>query len=54
MSWQQIAMIVWIALELGIGLEQSGEPKKGTYKFYPVVIGMAILTFILYTGGFWN
>ncbi len=54
MSWQQVAMIVWLVIDIVVGLMEAGKPKEGTYRFGPVLIGTALVWYILYSAGFWN
>jgi len=54
MSWQQIVMIVWLAMCVGIGLVQHGKPKQGYYNALIYLLSMALIAYILWSGGFWN
>ena len=54
MSWQQVVIIVWFALTLGVSLVMDGQPKTGKHSFVSDLIGVLILAAILYTGGFWS
>ena len=54
MSWQQIAMIVWMSLAVGLELAFHGEPRSGKHSFWTALIGVGIQAVILYTGGFWG
>ena len=54
MKWQQIAMIVWLAIDVAGAVLLDGEEKKGEYRALPMLITALLLGMILYTGGFWN
>lgn len=54
MNWQQIYMIVYLGLVVGIGLAEHGKPKKGYNNFWFSLIGAGIIAAVLYTGGFWE
>jgi len=54
MSWQQITMMVYIALMLVCGMIVNGQPRTGKHSFVDVFLSMALLFIILYTGGFWD
>lgn len=54
MSWQQIAMIIWISWIVLLGLFEHGKPRKGEGNFFVSLFSAALLTVILYTGGFWR
>ena len=54
MGWQQIVVIVYLALLLIGGLILDGKPRSGTYRFASVLFEVVALFALLYTGGFWN
>ena len=54
MSWQQIAIIIWYALIIGINLAKNGEPQRGKYSVWTAIVSVAVQALILYTGGFWK
>ena len=54
MSWQQIAMIIWLTMALGIGLADHGKPKTGKTSFWMTAASVGTVAAILYTGGFWK
>lgn len=54
MSWQQVAVIVWLAIDVVFGVIYHGEPKTGRYNAVSTIIGIGIFVTLLYTGGFWK
>ena len=54
MSWQQIAVIIYIAFMLLAGVALDGKPRTGKYSYASVSIEMILLFIVLYTGGFWG
>lgn len=54
MSWQQVAVIVWLAINVVFGVIHDGEPKTGRYNAVSTIIGIGIFVTLLYTGGFWK
>ena len=54
MNWQQIAIIIWEAMILGIGLVEHGKPRTGKNNFWISLASVATMVAILYTGGFWK
>ena len=54
MSWQQIVMIIWIAMGIGIGIVQHGKPKQGYYNIWIDLISTTLMVYVLWSGGFWN
>lgn len=54
MSWQQIAIIIWLAMAVGNGLVQHGKPKRGYNSVWIDIISTALMAYILWSGGFWN
>jgi hypothetical protein len=54
MGAPQITLIILWALALGITAEQHGKPKKGNESFWRSLLSVAIISAILWWGGFWN
>ena len=54
MKWQQITMIVYLALNLAVGMLVNGQPKTGKHSFVDVFITVGLLFTVLYTGGIWD
>lgn len=54
MNWPQIAVIIFIALELGFHLAKNGEPRNDNYDFWWQFLSWAVLVAFLIAGGFWS
>lgn len=54
MSWQQVAVIVLLAIDVVSAVIHDGEPKTGQYNAVSTIISTGIIVILLYTGGFWK
>ena len=54
MGWQQIVMIVLMALDLFIGFVMDGRPKDTKYSFLAAIVSDGIILFLLISGGFFK
>ena len=54
MNWQQIVMIVYLSLMVGVGLVADGTPRTGKNSFLMSLVTAVFIAVILYTGGFWS
>ena len=54
MNWQQIVVIVWLSMAVGIGLVQNGKPKQGYNNFWIDLLSVGLFGYLLWSGGFWN
>lgn len=52
MSWQQVVIIVWLAIDIVVGVIEDGKLVKRSGA--ATAFGVVILATILYTAGFWN
>ena len=50
----QIIYTVLLAMNVGISLALSGQPKRGRYSFWTALVGAAIEAALLYYGGFYG
>lgn len=54
LEWPQLTYLALSCLAVGVHLAKHGEPRKDKYGFWSALISSAIMTFILYKGGFFN
>ena len=54
MSWQQIAMIVWLAMTVGVSLVNHGAPRTGKHNALIEILSAGVMAYILWSGGFWK
>ena len=54
MDWPQITYIVLLAIVVGIDLAKDGEPRGGRHNFITTLISAAIVSWLLWAGGFWR
>ena len=54
MSWQQIVMIVWLAMQVGVSLCTHGVPRTGKNNAIISILSTATMAAILWSGGFWK
>ncbi len=54
MNGYQIAIIVILGLNVLSNLLQHGEPRKGNYDVYSMLVSVGIWVFILTKGGFFE
>lgn len=54
MNWQQIAVIVLLAFEVGASFAYDGRPKEGRYSFWLNFPFWMALAYLLWSGGFWS
>lgn len=54
MGWQQIAIIVLTAMDLGLTLALHGKPKEGNHNFWTEALADAVIIFLLASGGFFR
>lgn len=54
MNWQQIVIIVFYAMDLGIEAAKSGEPRTGKHSFLAALLIDGFLAWVLYSAGFWG
>lgn len=50
----QLLYLGLMLLELGIALGKHGEPRTGKHSFFRSTFGFALISTILYYGGFFN
>lgn len=54
MDFQQIAVIVLMALDLGVALALHGKPKTGNHSAWTEVLTTFNFAMLLYWAGFWK
>ena len=54
MSWQQIVMIIWFALNIIILIALDGKESTRKIKAAPAIIEFILIILVLYSGGFWS
>lgn len=54
MDWPQIVWIILAGISLGTAAAKHGEKKEGTFSVGTTLIGVGLMFFILYSGGFFG
>ena len=55
MSWQQIVMIIWFALNIIVLIALDGKERTARkIKAAPAIIEYILIILVLYSGGFWS
>jgi hypothetical protein len=54
MTWQQIAMIVLLTLNIGIALSEHGKPREGKHNFWTTFFGVGLFLWLLLSGGYFK
>ena len=54
MNWANYTLLVLYILNLGMALGSHGKEKKENVNFWHSLIGITILTVLLYFGGWFN
>lgn len=54
MSWPQYTLAGSILIGMGISVARFGQPKTDKYDLIDLVVGPAVVVWLLYMGGFWD
>jgi len=53
-AWPQITVAALIVFGMGVAGARFGTPKRDNYDFIDAIVGPALMTWLLYMGGFWT
>lgn len=53
-DWPQLLWLLFAGADMGIWVTRHGEPRRGEYNAYAAVLSTALVTWILWEGGFFG
>lgn len=54
LHWPQVTYLILLVIGVAISAEKHGKPRTGNYSFPTSLVAAAIISAILYFGGFWT